>query len=180
MSAAPVPPDGEPNAAEVLSLIYVTLTGAEPMWAEMPADERCARAANEAQQAFLAIEAAAAGRAAATPDAAADEFTEAAWGLIASAYGGNWSDAPDDWHGAAARWRDEYVAGAIARPPAASPDDQPVMANMCEGESPDHKPGITAAATPEAPDEEGWSPGIDDPQPPALGDLDTGEGWYQT
>ena len=28
--------------------------------------------------------------------------------------------------------------------------------------------------------DEGWSPGIDDPEPPALGDIDTGEGWYQT
>ena len=41
-----------------------------------------------------------------------------------------------------------------------------------------------AAASPderlrEWPDE-GWSPGIDDPEPPALGDIDTGEGWYQT
>ncbi len=73
----------------------------------------------------------------------------------------------------------DYIA-AKSSPPAASPDDQPVMANMCEGESPDHKPGITAAATPEAPDEEGWSPGIDDPEPRALGDIETGEGWYQT
>ena len=37
-----------------------------------------------------------------------------------------------------------------------------------------------AAATPTPSDEEGWSPGIDDPEPPALGDIDTGEGWYQT
>ena len=37
-----------------------------------------------------------------------------------------------------------------------------------------------AAATPTPSDEEGWSPGIDDPKPPALGDIDTGEGWYQT
>ena len=28
--------------------------------------------------------------------------------------------------------------------------------------------------------DKGWSPGIDDPEPPALGDIDTGEGWYQT
>lgn len=39
---------------ESLALVYVMLTGAEPMWAEMPLDERCARAANEAQQAVLA------------------------------------------------------------------------------------------------------------------------------
>lgn len=67
----------------------------------------------------------AAARAAATPDPpTSDEFTEAAWGLIANAYGGNWSEAPDEWHGAAARWRDEYVAGAVAAPPAASPDER--------------------------------------------------------
>jgi hypothetical protein len=41
---------------EALALVYVMLTGAEPMWAEMPLDERCARAANEAQQAFLAAD----------------------------------------------------------------------------------------------------------------------------
>ena len=41
---------------EALALVYVMLTGAEPMWAEMPTDERCARAANEAQQAFLAAD----------------------------------------------------------------------------------------------------------------------------
>ena len=43
--------------------------------------------------------------------------------------------------------------------------------------------GLTAgraAATPDPPDDEGWSPGVDDPEPPALGDIDTGEGWYQT
>lgn len=41
---------------EVLSLIFVMLTGAEEPWASMPYDERCARAANEAQQAFLRLE----------------------------------------------------------------------------------------------------------------------------
>ena len=41
---------------EALALVYVMLTGAEPMWAEMPLDERCARAANEAQQAVLAAD----------------------------------------------------------------------------------------------------------------------------
>lgn len=44
------------EAREVLALIYVMLTGAEPMWAEMPWDERCARAANEAQAAFTALD----------------------------------------------------------------------------------------------------------------------------
>jgi hypothetical protein len=37
------------EASEALALIYVMLLGAEPMWDEMPWDERCARAANEAQ-----------------------------------------------------------------------------------------------------------------------------------
>lgn len=40
--------------------------------------------------------------------------------------------------------------------------------------------GTCPAATPDPPDDEGWSPGIDDPEPLALGDIDTGEGWYQT
>jgi len=67
----------------------------------------------------------AAGRAAASPDPPDEEFTEAAWGLIANAYGGNWGDAPDAWRGAAERWRDEYIAGANAHPrPAASPDER--------------------------------------------------------
>ena len=44
------------EATDALATIYVILTGAEPMWAEMPLDERCARAANEAQQAFLAAD----------------------------------------------------------------------------------------------------------------------------
>lgn len=35
-------------------------------------------------------------------------------------------------------------------------------------------PALAASA------DKGWSPGIDDPEPPALGDIDTGEGWYQT
>ena len=46
------------EAAEALSIIYVMLMGAEPIWAEMPVEERCARAANEAQQAFLSLDAA--------------------------------------------------------------------------------------------------------------------------
>lgn len=37
-----------------------------------------------------------------------------------------------------------------------------------------------AALLPAASADKGWSPGIDDPEPPALGDIDTGEGWYQT
>lgn len=33
---------------------------------------------------------------------------EAAWGIIANAWGGNWALASDEWREAAARWRDEY------------------------------------------------------------------------
>ena len=36
------------------------------------------------------------------------ESEEAAWGLIANAYGGNWDQATDEWKKAAERWRDEY------------------------------------------------------------------------
>lgn len=57
--AAATEPSGSSDAREALSLIYVMLTGAEPMWAELPWDERCARAANEAQAAFLRCDAAA-------------------------------------------------------------------------------------------------------------------------
>ena len=34
------------------------------------------------------------------------ESEEAAWGLIANAYGGNWDQATDTWRAAAERWRD--------------------------------------------------------------------------
>ena len=37
-----------------------------------------------------------------------DDLLELAWGVIANAYGGNWGDANDEWHGAAIRWRDQY------------------------------------------------------------------------
>ena len=53
-SSAAASPDE--RLREALALVYVMLTGAEPMWAEMPLDERCARAANEAQQAVLAAD----------------------------------------------------------------------------------------------------------------------------
>lgn len=46
------------EASEALAVIYVMLTGAEPMWDEMPWDERCARAANEAIHAHERLEAA--------------------------------------------------------------------------------------------------------------------------
>lgn len=38
---------------------------------------------------------------------------EAAWVIIANAYGGNWASAPDDWRAAAERWRDEVWHPAL-------------------------------------------------------------------
>jgi hypothetical protein len=35
---------------------------------------------------------------------------EAAWGIIANAWGGHWSQAPDEWRRAAEQWRDTYHA----------------------------------------------------------------------
>lgn len=37
-----------------------------------------------------------------------DDLTEAAWGLIANAWDGNWNDAPVAWREAAIRWREAY------------------------------------------------------------------------
>ena len=39
---------------------------------------------------------------------------ELAWGLIANAYGGDWSQASPEWHTAAERWRDEVWLPALA------------------------------------------------------------------
>jgi hypothetical protein len=39
---------------------------------------------------------------------------EDAWGIIANAYGGDWSKAPSEWREAAERWRDQHV---IVLPP---------------------------------------------------------------
>lgn len=36
------------------------------------------------------------------------DLFEAAWGLIASAYEGDWSSAPAEWREAAERWRDTF------------------------------------------------------------------------
>jgi hypothetical protein len=47
------------DAKEALSLVYVMLVGTEEPWASLDYDERCARAANEAQQAFLVLDRAA-------------------------------------------------------------------------------------------------------------------------
>lgn len=38
---------------------------------------------------------------------------EAAWGLIANAWNGNWDEAPDEWREAAVRWRDEVWHAAL-------------------------------------------------------------------
>ena len=45
---------------------------------------------------------------------------------------------------AAGIWAEGFAAGRAAATP-----DPPDMTNMCEGESPDHKPGITPAASPD-------------------------------
>ena len=34
---------------------------------------------------------------------------EEAWGIIANAFGGDWSKATDEWRQAAERWRDEHI-----------------------------------------------------------------------
>jgi hypothetical protein len=38
-----------------------------------------------------------------------NHMLEAAWGLIANSWGGNWDEAGAAWYGAAVRWRDEYA-----------------------------------------------------------------------
>ena len=44
-----------------------------------------------------------------------DDLTEAAWGLIANAWGGNWDAADPEWREAAIRWRDAYHATLLER-----------------------------------------------------------------
>lgn len=39
---------------------------------------------------------------------------ELAWGIIANAYGGDWSQASPEWRKAAERWRDEVWHPALA------------------------------------------------------------------
>jgi hypothetical protein len=43
------------DAGEVYALTFAILTGVGDPWRDMPWDERCARAANEVQQAFLRL-----------------------------------------------------------------------------------------------------------------------------
>lgn len=52
------------------------------------------------------------------------EMLEAAWGIIANAYGGSWEHAPDDWRKAAEEWRDAYTASA--------PEPEPEEGERCE------------------------------------------------
>lgn len=40
---------------------------------------------------------------------------ELAWGIIANAYGGNWSLASDEWRTAAENWRDNHWHTALDR-----------------------------------------------------------------
>lgn len=42
------------------------------------------------------------------------DVIEAAWGLIANAYGGNWDEASPEWRKAAERWRDEGFLPRLA------------------------------------------------------------------
>ena len=65
-------------------------------------------------------------------------------------------------------WDEGYAEGFAAGRAAATPD--PLTFDSL----------ARAALLPAASADKGWSPGIDDPEPPALGDIDTGEGWYQT
>ena len=53
------------------------------------------------------------------PEPDIDMFTalEAAWGLIANAYDGDWTKAPQRWREAAERWRDEQWHKAIGATP---------------------------------------------------------------
>ena len=44
-----------------------------------------------------------------------DEAIMAAWGIIANAYGGDWTLASQEWQEAAARWRDTYLSGPSER-----------------------------------------------------------------
>ncbi len=44
------------------------------------------------------------------PEWPASSLDEAAWGLIANAWGGDWTLASDEWRAAAERWRDAYHA----------------------------------------------------------------------
>jgi len=60
-----------------------------------------------------------------------DELLEAAWGIIANAYGGDWDKAQHpDWKQAAERWRDNYHDHGILESPT-SPDvvEAPLDAN---------------------------------------------------
>ncbi len=47
------------------------------------------------------------------------EGMELAWGIIANAYGGDWSLAPQEWRRAAERWRDKEWHPALKRKTAA-------------------------------------------------------------
>ena len=48
-------------------------------------------------------------------------LAETAWGLIANAHGGDWSQASPEWRQAAERWRDAYGA-AVAEAGSVDPD----------------------------------------------------------
>lgn len=62
------------------------------------------------------------------------DLAEAAWGLIANAYDGNWDTAPPDWRQAAVRWRDAWHA-TLDTTDDSRPADGPVPARTSEGYS---------------------------------------------
>ena len=48
---------------------------------------------------------------------AAENLNELAWGIIANAYGGDWSNATEEWHRAAAKWREHWHAALDKKQP---------------------------------------------------------------
>ena len=75
-------------------------------------------------------------------------------------------------------WDEGYAEGFAAGRAAATPE----LRNGCRAPHCFSEYGTPCGTCPAlaASADKGWSPGIDDPEPPALGDIDTGEGWYQT
>ena len=157
LAAAPVPPDGEPRrwfvgvSADRPMEIQFTEANGPGGWVQSDDHERAVAAAF------------AAGRAAASPDPPDEDAIRAdeRERLSARVYENDWCPTcaaqpapggpiPGPDPGACPRCGEWRKAGMIHRCPAASPDP-PDMTNMCEGESPDHKPGITPAATPDPP-----------------------------
>jgi len=58
-----------------------------------------------------------------------ETLLELAWGLIANAFGGDWTKATPEWQGAAERWRDAYHQSIDEAKPKPKPDI-PVIADF--------------------------------------------------